>query len=381
MRLESVSFLALVAAACSTSKGTPESGTSTGGTSAGVSAGQSGANPAGSGTTGSETGGTVASFGGGGVAGTTGGTAGTAVSGASGSMGTSGASSGAGGTQDVGIMQGPCTANTLKPGNSTLMISSGGDMRSYILHVPAKYDGKTRLPLVIDMHGKGGTAQGQMSGSGWLAKSDAVGLVMIYPQGLYNSWNGGPANCPILMCCCEPAQDHNIDDAGFIRAAVAKTAQDGCIDLKRVYATGLSNGGVMSHWLGCDAADVFAAVAPVSGGNMIDCKPSRPITVVNYRGRMDDNVLYNGGMSQPMGHVWPSAMADFTKWSDLDTCTDAPVPMPMHPPCQIRSQCAGGAEVVLCSPNAGHVLYGEAASEMVAVPDVAWEVFQRHALP
>jgi len=286
-----------------------------------------------------------------------------------------------GGTVSSDAAQGPCAAGTLKPGNSTLMMSFGGDMRSYILHVPSKYDGKTRLPLVIDMHGKGGTSQGQMSGSGWLAKADAVGLVMIYPQGLYNSWNGGPPNCPTLMCCCQPAQDHNIDDAGFLRAVVAKTAQDGCIDLKRVYATGLSNGGVMSHWLGCDASDVFAAVAPVSGGNMIDCKPSRPITVVNYRGRMDDNVLYNGGMSQPMGHVWPSAMADFTKWSDLDGCTDGPVPMPMHPLCQIRSQCAGGAEVVLCSPNAGHVLYGEAVREMVGVPDVAWEVLQRHSLP
>ncbi len=285
------------------------------------------------------------------------------------------------GTVSSDAAQGPCTASTLKPGNSMVMMSFGGDMRSYILHVPSKYDGKTRLPLVIDMHGKGGTSQGQMSGSGWLAKADAVGIVMIYPQGLYNSWNGGPANCPILMCCCEPAQDHNIDDAGFLRAVVTKTSQDGCIDLKRVYATGLSNGGVMSHWLGCDAADVFSAVAPVSGGNMIDCKPSRPITVVNYRGRMDDNVLYNGGMSQPMGHVWPSAMADFTKWSDLDACTDAAVPMPMHPLCQIRSKCAGGAEVVLCSPNAGHVLYAEAAREMVAVPDVAWEVFLRHSLP
>ena len=194
-------------------------------------------------------------------------------------------------------------------------------MRSYILHVPPKYDGKTRLPLVIDMHGKGGTGQGQM-GSGWLAKADAVGIVMMYPDGLYNSWNGGPAGCPTLVCCCQPAQDQNIDDAGFLRAAVAKTAQDGCIDLKRVYATGLSNGGIMSHWLACDAADMFAAIAPASGPNMIDCKPSRPVTVVNYRGRQDTLVLYNGGASMAGGHVWPSAMADFTKWSDLDKCTD-----------------------------------------------------------
>jgi len=254
-------------------------------------------------------------------------------------------------------------------------------MRSYILHVPPKYDGKTRLPLVVDMHGKGGTGAGQMSGSGWLAKADAVGIVMIYPDGLYNSWNCGPAGCPILMCCCEPAQDHNIDDAAFIRAAVAKTAQDGCIDLKRVYASGLSNGGIMSQWLACDAADMMAAVAPASGPNMIDCKPSRPITVVDYRGKQDNLVPYNGGVTVDGGHDWPSAMADFDKWRTLDQCTDAPVPMPTHPLCQISSKCAGSAEVILCSPNAGHVIYSGAAAEMVAVPDVAWEVFMRHSLP
>ena len=79
--------------------------------------------------------------------------------------------------------------------------------RSYIVHVPPKYDGKTRVPLVIDMHGKGDTAAHQITWSGWREKADAVGLVVIYPQGIGNSWNGGPPGCPILMCCCEPAQD------------------------------------------------------------------------------------------------------------------------------------------------------------------------------
>jgi len=277
-------------------------------------------------------------------------------------------------------VQGPCTGTTLKPGNTTVTIQSGGTMRSYILHVPPKYDGKTRMPLVMNFHGKGGTAQGSLA-SAWIPKADAVGIVVMIPQGLYNSWNGGPAGCPTLVCCCQPAQDHNIDDVAFVRAAVAKTAQDGCIDLKRVYAVGLSNGGIMSQWLACDAADLVAAIAPASGPNLGDCKPSRPITVVNYRGKQDSQVLYNGGMSMPGGHVWPSAMADFTKWRNLDQCTDTPVPMPTHPLCQISSKCAGGAEVILCSPNAGHVLYDGAAAEMIAVPDVAWEVFQRHSLP
>ncbi len=378
-------WLALVAAACSAGTATHESGTGTAaGVSSGGTVGQSGST--GPGSAGSDTSGTETS---GAVAGGTGSAAGTGVPGTSGSMEASGASSGtedAGSLPDTGgnagdatmpIMQGPCTAGTLKAGQTTLMIQSGGMMRSYILHVPAKYDGKTRMPLVIDMHGKGDTAAHQITWSGWREKADAVGLVVAYPQGIANSWNGGPAGCPILKCCCEPAQDQNIDDQAFIRAVVTKTAQDGCIDLKRVYATGLSNGGIMSQWLACSAADMFAAVAPVSGPNMIDCTPSRPISVVLYRGLVDPGVLN----SSPTGHVWPSAMADFNKWRTLDQCTDAPMAIPTHSVCQISSKCAGGSEVVLCSPNTTHNLYGPAMSLMVAVADVAWEVLQRHTLP
>jgi polyhydroxybutyrate depolymerase len=381
-----ISVGALLYAGCSSNRASSSGDAAASVGSGGESGGGGAAAPIGGrGGSGGDTGTGGAGGGGAGGGGTSGGgeagaiDAGPATGGGGSAAGTAPATDS--GTATLDAAQGACTAGTLKPGNTTVMIQSGGATRSYILHLPAKYDGKTRMPLVIDMHGKGGTGQGQMSGSGWLAKADAVGIVMMYPDGLYNSWNGGPAGCPILMCCCEPAQDHSIDDAGFLRAAVAKTAQDGCIDLKRVYATGLSNGGIMSQWLACDAADMVAAVAPASGPNMIDCKPSRPITVVNYRGKQDTLVPYNGGMTVAGGHVWPSAMADFTKWRDLDQCTDAPVPMPTHPACQISSKCAGGSEVILCSPNAGHVIYGEAAAQMVAVPDVAWEVFQRYTLP
>jgi polyhydroxybutyrate depolymerase len=379
-------LLAWVAAACGTGTATNQSGTSSGAPVQQSGASSSGLGPTGSGVSSMVVGGSGAASG----------AVEAAASGTEGSMIPDATASSSGGNKEAGalpdtggdatdattaIAQGPCNGNTLKPGNTTVMIQSGGQARSYILHVPPKYDGTTRLPLVVDMHGKGGDAQGQMSGSGWLAKADAVGIVMIYPQGLYASWNAGPAGCPILMCCCEPAQDYSIDDAGFIRAAVTKTEQDGCIDITRIYATGLSNGGCMSHWLGCDAADMFAAIAPVSCANMIACTPSRPISVVEFRGKQDTDVMYDGGAIGPTTHDWPSAAADFTKWSGLDMCTDMPMTMPMYPICQQRTQCAGGAEVDLCSPNCGHVLYACTAQAMAAVPDVAWEVFQRHTLP
>ncbi len=289
--------------------------------------------------------------------------------GSGGSVGPSGSGGAAadGGPGSSDAPQAACAAGTLKPGQTTQMLTHAGAMRSYILHVPPQYDGKTRMPVVVDMHGLGQTAAGQPAQGGWNRKADAVGIVMIYPQGLNNSWNGGP--------CCGPSQMMNVDDVGFLKAAVMRTAQDGCIDLKRVYASGLSNGGVMSHYLGCVAADFFAAVAPVSAGNRVmPCTPARPITVVNVRGRQDPGVVYNGNAT------WPSAMADFEKWSMLGGCTGTPT-MSHGMLCQTRTQCSGGVEVTLCSIDGGHVLYAAAAAEMAAVPDVAWEAFARHTLP
>jgi poly(3-hydroxybutyrate) depolymerase len=92
---------------------------------------------------------------------------------------------------------------------------------------------------------------------------------------------------------------------------------------------------------------------------------------------MDPLVPYDGGM--PLQWYFQGAKADFDEWSMLDKCTGTPTTS--HGICQTKGQCAGGADVTLCSVNSGHVLYGAAVSAGAAVPDVAWEIFQRHALP
>jgi len=272
--------------------------------------------------------------------------------------------------------QSPCTGTGLRAGNSNLSIPFEGGTRTYVMHVPASYTGKTRVPLVIDMHGANNGPQQEIGGSGWLQKGDAVGFVTIFPQAPGGSWNAG-------TCCAPngapPLQTSTANDVGFIRAVVDKTAQDGCIDLKRVYAVGLSNGGLMSYRLACMATDLFAGIAPVSGASVTTpCTPSRPITVVSFRGTMDATVPYNGGM--PGSHLWPSAKADFDLWSMLNHCTDA-TPTTSRNVCQTNSQCAGGVEVTLCSIVGPHTLYGAAVAAGLAVPNVAWDIFQRHAAP
>jgi polyhydroxybutyrate depolymerase len=282
-----------------------------------------------------------------------------------------------GGTSDAGgPMPGsdagstPCTGGTIKPGNSTVMIQHGGATRNYIMHVPASYTGKTRVPLVIDMHGSGQSATAQIAASTWGKKADAEGFIIIYPNALNARWNAGT--------CCSPSMEQNVDDLGFIRAVVEKTTTDGCIDRKRVYAGGLSGGGLMAYRLACLAADMFAGIAPVSGTDVtMPCVPSAPVTVVAFRGLMDTTVPYNGGM--PLQWLWPSAKADFDQFSQLDKCT-GPV-MVSHNVCQTKTQCADGTDVTLCSIHGGHILYGAAVTDGASVPDTAWEIFQHRLSP
>jgi polyhydroxybutyrate depolymerase len=258
-----------------------------------------------------------------------------------------------------------CTNGSLTPGDSTKTLTHDGQQRQYMVHVPSSYNGSTPVPLVIDIHGLTSSMSAQKGLSGWAAKSDKEGFIVIHPQGLGNSWNGG-------SLCCGSSQSSGVDDEGFMRAIVKTTGEQGCIDPKRVYATGLSNGGAMSHLLACRAADVFAATAPVSMGNGTrPCQPSRPISVTMFRGTSDTLVSYNGGL-------FPSAKADFDQWKGLDSCTGSAA---TSGPCETYTGCAAGTEVTLCTINAGHVLYSAAAQQGAPVPDVVWEMFKRQTLP
>jgi polyhydroxybutyrate depolymerase len=259
---------------------------------------------------------------------------------------------------------GGCSVGTLTSGNHAATLEHDGQTREYLVHVPESYEGDTAVPLVLDLHGLTSSAGQQAALSGWRDKADEVGFIVVHPEGLNASWNGGDL-------CCGNSRAAGVDDEGFMRAIVERLKSDACIDPKRVYATGLSNGGAMAHLLACRAADVFAATAPVSMGNGVQgCAPSRPISVVMTRGTSDPLVAYDGGL-------FPGAVEDFEAWSQLNACPGAP--QVSDEVCETRSDCAGGVEVTLCTLAAGHVLY--ANSEGFSVPDVVWSTFERQALP
>jgi polyhydroxybutyrate depolymerase len=170
-----------------------------------------------------------------------------------------------------------------------------------------------------------------------------------------------------------------VDDVGFAKAIVAAVSAEACIDPKRVYATGISNGAGLSHRLACEAADVFAAIAAASADLVTDpCKPARPISELSVRGEADTLVAFAGGNTGSTGWYSPGAKGTFELWKKINNCT-GPIEKKREY-CETHTQCAGGVEVTLCAlPNVGHILYDNALN--FDVPEVAWEMFAKHPMP
>ncbi len=255
----------------------------------------------------------------------------------------------------------------------------GSLSRTYILHVPTAYKGTTAVPLIVDFHPIGGSDSGEETSSPFKAVTDPEGVVTAYPQGesspnMGAAWDVGP--------CCDTA-----DDVSFAKALVTQVETKACIDTKRVYAVGFSMGGGMSHYIACKAADVFAAVSPASfdlltgsapAGNADDCKPSRPIPELSFRGTGDTIAIYGGGYSSlvtGMPITFLGAQACWKKWASIDGCTDTPAYPTVNGStweCSYYKQCQANVQVGICINNGGHE-YGDGT--------IGWTFLKQFTLP
>lgn len=263
-----------------------------------------------------------------------------------------------GGGGGGGSVTGPCSpARPHAAGNSTVTLQSGGMNRSYLLHVPPGYDGTKSLPLVLDVHGYTSFASEQMTRSKWDKMADKEGFVLIEPEGVNKSWNAG-------SCCGGNSQD----DVKYFRDVVAKATAELCVDKKRVYVSGHSNGGAMTHRLACEAADIFAAAAPVCGWMTIsNCNPSRPVPLLSIRGLNDGTVKIDG------------ADADVNEWLSNDKCAKDQVTT--SGVCKTYKSCDAGTQVMDCRPRGGHDFFYANNPDNYLVPDNAWPFFKQFSLP
>jgi polyhydroxybutyrate depolymerase len=184
------------------------------------------------------------------------------------------------------------TSATVPPGgDSTQQFEFGGITRTYLVHVPPTYNGSTAIPLVVSLHGHGGTGAGQARLTHMSDVADTNGFIVVYPDGVNHAWNDGRSGIN--------GAPENIDDSGFIRELILRLEGQYAVDAHRVYATGFSNGGFMCYRLARDLPDLVAAVAPVSGllsQELADVfTPITPLSLLLIAGTADPLVPFGGG--------------------------------------------------------------------------------------
>lgn len=192
---------------------------------------------------------------------------------------------------DTGDVPESCTRSVYGSGTTESSIQSGGLERTFRVHVPPGSAMDAGFPLVLVFHGGGGSGeQIELRSSRFSELADEEGFVAVYPDGTgtLKTWNGGG--------CCGAAVREDVDDVGFVRDLLDHLEESLCIDSSKVFATGMSNGGILSHRLACELSDRIAAIAPVAGTNMTDvCTPSSPVSVLQIHGSEDGHVPYEGG--------------------------------------------------------------------------------------
>ncbi len=268
-----------------------------------------------------------------------------------------------------------------------------GEERNYNLYVPTDFAASQPAAVVFVFHGGGGNADIMMRMSGFNDIADEKGFLVVYPNGSGRldekllTWNGGT--------CCGFAQENNIDDVGFVRAIVSDLQTIADIDMKRVYATGMSNGGIMSYRLACEAADMFAAIAPVSGTlNFSPCEPSQEVSVLHFHGTDDQHLPYNGGVGAEslVGVDFVSVQDSLEAWVSIDGCNPQPrtdsVGEIQH---QVWDGCAGTASVELYTIIGGRHAWpgsngpgwvgGDEPTHAISASQIIWQFFEAHPKP
>jgi polyhydroxybutyrate depolymerase len=242
----------------------------------------------------------------------------------------------------------PCEASSIAEGSFDLPFE--GTAFKYTVHVPPGYDGTKRTPLVLNWHGLTSNATQQVAFSGMNPVADESGFIVVYPDSPTSSWNAG-------TCCGTPARN----DVAFARALVAEISAKACIDSKRIYSTGMSNGGFMSHRLACEASDLFAAVAPVAGKVGIpDCSPPRPVPVMHFHGTEDTLVAY---ATPALSGEQLDVPGTIRRWGERNGCDPEPAVTYQQGTvtCDTYSHCKDGADATLCTAvGEGHCWPGTA---------------------
>jgi len=277
--------------------------------------------------------------------------------------------------------------SAIKPGLHTRSVEHEDVKREYLVHVPKNYDAKKATPVVLVLHGA--------TMSGWImtlftglpATGDRHNFISVYPNGQFATWNAGGFPGGLVK--------RKVDDVGYLRKVLDDVDSILNVDKKRVYATGMSNGGMMCYRLASEMSDRIAAIAPVAGTlalKKVDCK--HPMPLLHIHGTKDFLVPFNGPANDSKFFLFESVEGSLEPFLKLNDCGKAETTELM---CKneklkiLRTRHPGkdGCDVVLYKiEGGGHVWPGRGTNPafLGAVPldldanEIIWEFFKKHSL-
>lgn len=298
----------------------------------------------------------------------------------------------------------PAGDRRLGTGTHELTLSVDNHKRSYLVRVPRGYDSRTPLPLLIMLHGGGGTGRAALRETGWTHKADREGFLAVFPNALARDpsrrshfsrnpqlWNDGSDRFY--------ADQKVVDDVRFIDALLDDLSARFAVDAKRIFVTGFSNGASMSFLLGAELSHRIAAIAPVAGALWLKSFTlKRPVPMCYLTGTADPLNLIEGGVPKLAGggsdavraKPKPPVRASVVKWAQALGCVPTPIRESAANGVRTQTYCDREQVVYIAVEGLGHTWAGGKSllpermvgktSNKINATEVIWKFFQRHAM-
>ena len=296
------------------------------------------------------------------------------------------------------------TKDDLGKNDYHFILEHGGLARKYNIHLPPQYNKNIPTPIVIYLHGGGGSLRAAYL-DGMDEASDKFGFILVVPAGTgpvqdrLLTWNAGKwlpgKGKEGIESCCGYAAKNNIDDVDFISKMIEEIKNNFNVDINRIYVTGISNGGIMSYRLACELSDKIAAIAPVAPPAVpANCVPGRAVSVMHIHGTVDPCAPYNGGISGGcLGtekREGQSAQQMVDIWKNINKCSGGCVIAYQKGDvtCISYNKCVGHSEVEFCTIEGGGHTWPSGSQYLPADRvgpvsfdisfDQIWEFFKKH---
>jgi polyhydroxybutyrate depolymerase len=292
-------------------------------------------------------------------------------------------------------------------GHHSVAFEHGGLLRSAVLFTPKASDSPRAQPLVVMLHGMGGTGANAVRETGWSDKAARAGFLVAYadasrpdatrPPNIRKNpqaWNDGSGRFH--------AGQQQVDDSGFVRALISRISATHLIDARRIYVTGFSNGASMTFKVGHDLADVVAAIAPVSGASWLNAlQPARGVSLLYITGTADPLNPLEGGFpklanskQEQGGRAKAPVQEMVLQWATALKCQTVGIADASTNGVRTRQYpgCRDGAELSFITVEGmGHVwaggdavlpefLVGKTTNKLKAT-DMIWDFFKQHPMP